>query len=219
MSTCTALIPVQQFTSQQLLDDPPQLLLELFQTRQQANYWKAQFQRSKEREAKLQQQIRELQAESQTTETSALRQEVGEEKPFRDILVLRRRQWKTPSRPATRQSPRRSGEAHERSAHHRRSPRSARRPKAMSPAAACPIESFPGTEDSETIEIDVRAHRRVIRRKAIPTGMPMSRQLPASSPRQRAAQTHPQGTLWHLRLDPGAAGQVPLLSPQPPVDR
>jgi transposase len=28
-----------------------------------------------------------------------------------------------------------------------------------------PYESFPGTEDSETIEIEVRAHRRVIRRK------------------------------------------------------
>ena len=71
MSTCTALVPVQQFTSQELLDAPPQLLRELFQTRQQANYWKAQFQRSKEREAKLQ------------------RQEIGEEKPLGNILIRR----------------------------------------------------------------------------------------------------------------------------------
>ena len=39
-------------------------------------------------------------SDHQTTGTSTLRQKVREEKPFRDILVLRR--WETSSRPATR---------------------------------------------------------------------------------------------------------------------
>ncbi len=42
--------------------DSAQLLLELLEMRQQAGYWKAQFQRSKEREAKLERKIEELEA-------------------------------------------------------------------------------------------------------------------------------------------------------------
>ncbi len=38
------------------------LRLELFDARQQAGYWKAMFQRSKEREAKLQRELLESQA-------------------------------------------------------------------------------------------------------------------------------------------------------------
>ena len=60
MSTCTAQVSVQQSMTEELLQDPAQLLRELFQARQQANYWKAQFQRNKVREAKLQEKIQEL---------------------------------------------------------------------------------------------------------------------------------------------------------------
>jgi hypothetical protein len=50
MSTGTVLVPTRQSTTEELRQDSAQLLLELLEMRQQAGYWKAQFQRSKERE-------------------------------------------------------------------------------------------------------------------------------------------------------------------------
>jgi hypothetical protein len=62
MSTSTALISTRQSTTEELRQDSAQLLLELLEMRQQAGYWKAQFQLSKEREAKLQRRVEELEA-------------------------------------------------------------------------------------------------------------------------------------------------------------
>jgi exonuclease VII large subunit len=62
MSTGTALVPTWQSTAEELRQDSAQLLLEVLERRQQAGYWKAQFQRSKEREAKLERKIEELEA-------------------------------------------------------------------------------------------------------------------------------------------------------------
>ena len=161
MSTCTALIPVQQFTSQQLLDDPPQLLLELFQTRQQAGFWKSQFQRSKEREAKLQHQNRKLQ---------------GKIKQLEHELFGKKSEKKKRSEASSSSGgeKRRRGQQPDNAAPKRRSHdhlpkiediRDLPEDQKQCPQCDLPYQSFPGTEDSETIEIQVRAYRRVIRRK------------------------------------------------------
>ncbi len=99
MSTGTALISTRQSTTEELRQDSAQLLLELLEMRQQAGYWKAQLQRSKEREALAPTENRGAGGEGQTTGTPTLRQEVGEEESFRDLFGLRRRR-ETPSRPA-----------------------------------------------------------------------------------------------------------------------
>ena len=162
MSTCTALVPVQQFTSQELLDDPPQLLRELFQTRQQANYWKAQFQRSKEREAKLQLQIQELQAKIKHLEHQLFGKK-SEKKNRSETSSSaagsgKRSRGQQPGNPA----PQRRSHDHLPKIEDLRD-----LPEDQKQCAQCglPFQSFPGTEDSETIEIEVRAYRRVIRRK------------------------------------------------------
>jgi hypothetical protein len=60
MSSVTALVPVLQLTTEEWLQDPQQLLLAFFEQRQQTGYWKAMFQRSKQRETELQQQNQSL---------------------------------------------------------------------------------------------------------------------------------------------------------------
>jgi hypothetical protein len=69
MSSVTALIPAPRLTTDQLLQDPRQLLLEFFQQRQQANYWRTQFQRAKQRETEHQHEIQTLRARAAERET------------------------------------------------------------------------------------------------------------------------------------------------------
>jgi transposase len=161
MSTCTALVPVQRFTTEELLQNPAHLLQELFQRRQQANYWKAQFQRSKGREAKLQQRVRELEAKIRQLEHELFGKK-SEKKNRSETSSSsggeKRRRGQQPDNPAPK---RRSHEHLPIIEESRDLPEDQKR----CPRCSLPYESFPGTEDSETIEIEVRAHRRVIRRK------------------------------------------------------
>ncbi len=161
MSTCTALVPVQQSTTEQLLENPAQLCQEFFQARQQANYWKAQFQRSKGREAKLQQQIQELQAKIKQLEHQLFGKK-SEKKNRSETSSSsgggKRPRGQQPDNPA----PKRRSHDHLPIIE---DPRDLPEDQKQCPRCGLPYQSFPGTEDSETIEIEVRAHRRVIRRK------------------------------------------------------
>jgi transposase len=161
MSTCSALVPVQQSTREELRQDPAQLFVELFQTRQQANYWKAQFQRSKEREAKLQQKIGDLQAKIKQLEHGLFGKK-SEKKNRSETSSSsgggKRRRGQQADNPAPKRR------------NHEHLPviedfRDLREDQKQCPQCGLPYQSFPGTEDSETIELEVQAHRRVIRRK------------------------------------------------------
>ena len=161
MSICTALVPVQQSTTEELLQDPAQLLQELFQARQQANYWKAQFQRSKEREAKLQQQIQELQAKVKQLEHELFGKK-SEKKNRPESSSSSGRGKRSRGQQPDNPPPKRRSHDHLPSIEDLRD---LPEDQKQCPQCGLPYENFPGTEDSETIEIEVRAHRRVIRRK------------------------------------------------------
>jgi transposase len=160
MSTCTALVPVERITTEELLANPVRLLCELFQARQQANYWKALFQRGKRREAKLQRQIGELEARVKQLE--------------HELFGKKSEKKNRPETSSSDGEKRRRGQQPDNPAPKRRShdhlpiieePRDLPEDQKRCPQCGLPYERFPGTEDSETIEIEVRAHRRVIRRQ------------------------------------------------------
>lgn len=179
MSSVTAPIHAPRLATEQLLQDPPQLLLELLQQRQQTGYWKAQFQRAKQREAELQQEIQKLQTSGAQRE-SERQQEIQklqariaqlEHQLFGKKSEKTNRSEKSSS-PGGVKRPR--GQQHENRGPPRRShdhlpkvedPRDLPEDEKHCPDCGLPYDPFPGTEDSETIEIEVRAHRRVIRRK------------------------------------------------------
>ena len=161
MSTCTALVPVQQPTTEELLQDPARLFSVLFQARQQAGFWKSQFQRSKEREAKLQQQNRKLQGKIKQLEHELFGKKSEKKKRSEASSSSggeKRRRGQQPDNPA----PKRRSHDHLPIVEDLRD-----LPEDQKQCSQCglPYESFPGTEDSETIEIEVQAHRRIIRRK------------------------------------------------------
>jgi len=137
------------------------LFLELLGARQQASYWKVQFQRSKAREAKLQRQIQELQAKVKQLEHQLFGKK-SEKKNRSETSSSsgggKRPRGQQPDNPAPK---RRSHDDLPKIEDVRDLPEDQK----QCPQCGLPYESFPGTEDSETIEIEVRAHRRVIRRK------------------------------------------------------
>ena len=163
MSTGTALISTRQSTTEELRQDSAQLWLEWLEMRQQAGYWKAQFQRSKEREAKLQGKIEELEArvrqlehqlfgkkseKKNRSETSSASGDGGAKRP----------RGQQPGNPG----PKRQNHEHLPQVEESRD---LPEDQKQCPQCGLPYLDFPGTEDSETIEVEVRAHRRVIRRK------------------------------------------------------
>jgi len=161
MSTCTALVPIERFATEELLQNPAQLLLELFQRRQQANYWKAQFQRSKEREAKLQQQLREQQAKIKQLQHQLYGRK-SEKKNRSEVCSSSNGEKRRRGQQADNPSPKRRSHDHLPIVEDLRD-----LPEDQKQCSRCglPYHSFPGTEDSETIEIEVQAHRRIIHRK------------------------------------------------------
>ena len=162
MSTCTALsVPLRPAPTDQLRRDPSQLIAELFQARQQANYWKALFQRAKQREAELQErlkksdvQIKHLQHQLYGKKSEKRGRNEGTSPPDKK----KRTRGQQPGNPA----PKRRNHDHLPVVEH-----SVDLPddQKQCPQCGSAYEAFPGTEDSETIEIEVRAHRRVIRRR------------------------------------------------------
>lgn len=145
----------------ELRQDSTQLLLELFEARQQAGYWKTQFQRGKERETKLQRQVDDLQAKVKQLEHQLFGRK--SEKKNRSEASSASRGGKRPrgQQPGNPAPNRRSHEHLPQVEELRDLPEDQK----QCPQCGLPYEDFPGTEDSQTIEIEVRAHRRLIRRK------------------------------------------------------
>ena len=77
------------------------------------------------------------------------------------------------------------------------------------PQCGQPFTSFPGTADSELLEIEVRAYRRCYRRRRYRPSLPV--RLPAR-PRHRTGsrQTPSQKSVGRVRLGHGIVGQVCL---------
>jgi len=161
MSIATALTPVSRLATEELLQDPQQLLLELFQQRQQASYWKTQFQRVKQRETELQQENQTLRARVAQLEHQ-LYGKKSEQKNRSEQSSSRgggkRPRGQQPENPAPRHRPHDHLPAVE-------EPHDLPEDQKCCPQCGQPYEAFPGTEDSETLEVEVRAHRRVIRRR------------------------------------------------------
>ena len=183
MSTCTALIPVQQFTSQQLLDDPPQLLLELFQTRQQAHYWKAQFQRCQRARSRAPTANPGTPSKKSTNWSINSSAKNRRRKTARKPLSSAGGQWKTVTR-TTAWQPRPETTISRSSAQNRRYPRPARKPKAMS-SVRLALSKLPR---NRRLRNDRNRSPGLPPRhppQAVPPVLSMSSQIPASSPRLR----------------------------------
>jgi transposase len=167
MSTCTALLgPIRSSTLEELKRNPAQLFPELLQARQKANYWMALFRRSKERETRMQETIKKLEGKVKHLE----HQLFGKKSERRarsegtsSSGAAKRGRGQQPGNPA----PKRRNHAHLPAIESFRD-----LPEDQKRCLHCglPYEAFPRTEDSEMIEIDVRAHRRIVRRKRyVPT--------------------------------------------------
>lgn len=157
---------------------------ELFQLRQQAPYWKRMFERAKQREQGLRQQLAELQEknwprlfEQSQERERVLQQQVAALHAEIRILEQRLRGRKTErkkrhseaalSNPSA--TPRRRGQQPTNPAPPRRTfdhlPTQEEICKLGADAACCshcgaPFAPFPGTDDGDLIEIEVRGHRR-----------------------------------------------------------
>ena len=76
------------------------------------------------------------------------------------------------------------------------------------------LRVFPGTDDGEIVELEVKAYRRVVHRRRYTPGVPLW--LPARRRERTAPGTADQpGPVWHLGMDAGTAGQVCLWTPEP----
>jgi transposase len=136
-----------------------------FEPWRQAAYYKAMHQRALQREAQLQAEVQRLEAllrlrEQQLfgrkSETSAATAPTTPE-PAPADATPRRPRGQQPGRPG----PKRRDHSHLPAVveEHRLSPE-----EGCCTQCGQPFVAFPGTEDAEILEIDVRAHRRVIRR-------------------------------------------------------
>jgi transposase len=132
-----------------------------------AQYWRAQHQRAQKRLAQRDQEIERLKAE-----VRRLQQQLFGRKTEKHPKGTRAGQTGPDTQKTS--SGRRRGQQPGRAGHGRRdhshlpaivTPLDLPAGERCCPRCHQPYAEFPGTEDSETIEINVRAHRRVIRRK------------------------------------------------------
>ena len=87
-----------------------------------------------------------------------------------------------------------------------------RKMKKNCPCCGLPFDAFPGTEDSEQIEIEVKAHRRIIKRKRYKPACKCGA-VPGIVDGVSGAETHSQRALWNLGLGNDSAGQVSVPAP------
>jgi transposase len=136
-----------------------------FEAFRQAAYWKAQHARALEREAQLKTEVQRLEAmvrlrEQQLfgrkTETAAATAPAAPDAPRADTPP-RRPRGQQPGRP----SPKRRDYSHLPAVD---DPQVLPPEKRRCSQCGQPFADFPGTEDSTILEVEVRAHRRVIRR-------------------------------------------------------
>ena len=151
-----------------LLDEVGQLRREVGELRQEAGYWKGMFAQAKQKDEKLQKQIDELRAENRQ-----LKDKLYGTKSEKKSSPDRSNELEDPSQPDS--EPKRSR------GHQPNQPGPSRRDHSHLPVVEEPVElprdqclcpkcgklreEMTQTEDSELIEIDVRAYRRRILRK------------------------------------------------------
>jgi transposase len=137
--------------------------MELAVLRSEVGYWRKMHQKALEREAASKERVAELEAKLRLRERQLFgrKSEKGSNHPEKDA-----------SKPHGEKKPRgqqRGGKGHGRRdySHLPAKPELHDLPddQRCCPACHLPFEEFPGTEDSEVIEIEVKAHRRVIQRK------------------------------------------------------
>jgi transposase len=189
--------PALPVCSAPLLPDNPcpvcPRLAQEFEPWRQAGYWKAMHDRALQREALLQQEIEQLRAQLRLREQQLFGRKTETSAATTTLTTAagpanspRRRRGQQPGRPA----PRRRNHAH--------------LPSVVEehtlPAAQCccqrcgrPFAPVGGTEDSTILEVEVRAHRRIIRRHryrptcacgthpGVVTASPAPRVIPKSS--------------------------------------
>lgn len=138
---------------------------ENFNLRQQVGYYKAQHQRALEREEKLKQEAAELRAKLRLRERQLFGRK-SEKGGSRDQNNSKNKNQDQAKKPRGQQ---RGSKGHPRQDYSHLPVEEEicelSEDQRQCPQCGLPLEEFPGTEDSEQIEIDVRAHRRVIRRR------------------------------------------------------
>lgn len=141
---------------------------ELTEARCQAHYWKAQHQRAKEREAKLEQELEALKAKVKELDRRLFGHSSESRSHQHEGLdpgkpKTRRRRGQQPGRPGPGR--RNTGKLPVQEEHRVLAPEERR-----CDCCGLPFQEFPGTEDSEVIEIDVKAYkRRICRHRYQPT--------------------------------------------------
>ena len=147
---------------------PCPLLTALFDARQQAGYYKAQHQRALQREAQLQDEVARLQALLRLRE----QQLFGRKSEARPNAAAAIPGADTPA-PAPAKPKRRRGQQPGHKGHGRRrydhlptTEEVLDLPPGQRQCARCgqPFDPFPGTDDTTLLEVEVKAHRRLIRR-------------------------------------------------------
>jgi transposase len=151
-----------------LLAEMVRLRREMAELRQQAGYWKGMFEKAKQRNEQLQEEIDQLRAENRQLKDKIFAAKSEKKRP-KD----RSNQLDDPEEAAEQPQRRRghqSGSPGPRRRDHSRLPVVEEIVDLSAAERTCPIcgkvaAELPETEDSEVIEIEVRAHRRRIRRK------------------------------------------------------
>jgi len=136
-----------------------------FDLRQQVGYYQTQHQRTRQREDKLKQEVAELQAKLRLRERQLFGRK-SEKGNSRDQNQQKNKN-QDKAKKARGQQPGSQGHPRQDYSHLPVEEEICKLPEdqCQCPECGLPLEDFPGTEDSEQIEIDVRAHRRVIRRR------------------------------------------------------
>jgi transposase len=141
---------------------PSSFSKELIQLRWEVSYWRSRHQDALKREAKLKEKIAELEAKLRLRERQLFARK--SEKKAKDESG--------PSKTDKEKKPR--GQQQGSKGHGRRDnshlpgkeeTHDIPEDEKVCPCCGLPLEPFPGTEDSEQIEIKVKAHRRIIKRK------------------------------------------------------
>jgi transposase len=152
---------------EKLLGEVSQLRGEVAQLRQQAGYWKGMFEQAKRKNEKLQKEIDSLRAENRQLKDKLFAAK-SEKKPSKDRSngLDDPQAGKQPRRPRGHQpdtpGPRRRDQLHLPAVEEE-----VELPpdETVCPTCGKPAAQMSETEDSEVIEVEVRAHRRRIRRK------------------------------------------------------
>ncbi len=152
---------------EKLLGEVAQLRGEVAELRQQAGYWKGMFEKTKRKNDKLQKEVDSLRAENRQLKDRLFAAK-SEKKPSKDRSngLDDPKTTKEPRRPRGQQ-PDASGPPRRDLSHLPEVEEDVELPSNETACPKCgkPAAEMSETEDSEVIEVEVRAHRRKIRRK------------------------------------------------------